>query len=162
MKYLNFRPKRDRRSSVLCIRAFARCWLCSWRYIRQSTIPWITQCICSYCRLRRSNHLSLDCFKWIWQRRNLYWIRRKSETINGQTRYYKEPVTKTRIVTDWRPASGTVSKYYFTHFVVDTNHFSKEDRDFRSHIGSNAVRKKKMHYHYGKYTKIKKTENNYM
>lgn len=66
----------------------------------------------------------------------------KSETINGQTRYYKEPVTKTRIVTDWRPASGTVSKYYFTHFVVDTNHFSKEDRDFRSHIGSNAVRKK--------------------
>lgn len=65
----------------------------------------------------------------------------KSETINGQTRYYKEPVTKTRIVTDWRPASGTVSKYYFSHFVIDTNKFSKEDSDFRSHIGSNAVSK---------------------
>lgn len=63
----------------------------------------------------------------------------KTEVLkNGEIRTYKEPVTKTRIVTDWRPSSGTVSDYYTNHFVVDPNNFSKKDGFFRNHISSNA------------------------
>lgn len=65
----------------------------------------------------------------------------KTEVVNGDVRTYKEPETKTRIVTDWRPSSGTVSDYYVDHFVIDANRFSKEDGIFRNHISSNAARK---------------------
>lgn len=66
----------------------------------------------------------------------------KTEVLkNGDIRRYKEPETRTRIVTDWRPSSGTVSDYYVNHFVIDTNNFSKEDGIFRNHISSSAARK---------------------
>lgn len=66
----------------------------------------------------------------------------KTEVLkNGEVRTYKEPVTKTRIVTDWRPSSGTVSNYYNNHFVIDPSNFSKEDGLFRNHISANAARK---------------------
>lgn len=66
----------------------------------------------------------------------------KTEVLkNGDIRRYKEPETRTRIVTDWHPSSGTVSDYYVNHFVIDSNNFSKEDSRFRRHISSSAVHK---------------------
>lgn len=65
----------------------------------------------------------------------------KTEVINGNVRTYKEPETKTRIVTDWRPSSGTVSDYYVDHYVIEANRFSKEDGVFRNHISSSAAHK---------------------
>ncbi len=41
----------------------------------------------------------------------------KYVTINGQSRWIKEPVTKKRTVTDWHPSSGTVSGT-FAQFAV--------------------------------------------
>lgn len=57
----------------------------------------------------------------------------KCETVNGKTRFYKEPVTKTRIVTDWRPSSGTVSDYYSNSFIVNSTSFHN-DASFRMHL----------------------------
>lgn len=47
----------------------------------------------------------------------------QSEYINGRTVYKKVPVTKKRIVTDWRPSNGTVSDHYFNEFIVNSNDF---------------------------------------
>lgn len=66
----------------------------------------------------------------------------KCETVNGKTRYYKEPVTKTRIVTDWRPSSGTVSDYYSSSFIINSTTFHN-DVPFRIHLQDKVHQKYK-------------------
>ena len=86
----------------------------------------------------------------------------KTEVLkNGEIRTYKEPVTKTRIVTDWRPSSGTVSDYYTNHFVVDPNNFSKKDGFLEIILVQMQILNKKILSHYGRYIKIKKTASKY-
>lgn len=67
------------------------------------------------------------------------YIERVEVLEGGKIRRYKEPETKTRIVTDWRPSSGTVSDYYKNHVVIDETKFSEKDSAFRDIIGSHAA-----------------------
>ena len=63
----------------------------------------------------------------------------KYNTVNGKTIHYREPVTKTRIVTDWRPSNGTMKDYYYGGFVVNSTDFFN-DVDFRIKLENKARR----------------------
>lgn len=67
------------------------------------------------------------------------YVERVEVLQGGNIKKYKEPETKTRMVTDWRPSSGTVSDYYKNHVVIDTTNFSKKDSAFRDIISSHAA-----------------------
>ena len=55
----------------------------------------------------------------------------KCVTINGRSKWVKEPVTKKRIVTDWHPSSGRVSDTFSQLAVaVKGNEIDRDDADF--------------------------------